>query len=166
MSTLSFAAMEISVARERDIDALLDVEQRSNPHPWTRQHFANALRDGYLCFVARVPSSAADADRGDGTIVGFAIARALVDDAELLLIAVHPAYRRTGCATQLMITLTARLSEISKTPLHLEVRISNASAIAFYEARGFTRSGLRKNYYPNGVLGNQREDALLMQKVL
>jgi [ribosomal protein S18]-alanine N-acetyltransferase len=48
----------------------------------------------------------------------------------------------------------------------LEVRAGNHTAIAFYEARGFVRSGLRKNYYPNGVLGNQREDALLMQKAL
>jgi [ribosomal protein S18]-alanine N-acetyltransferase len=156
MRTLSFATVDIALARESDIDALLEVEQLSNPHPWTRTHFEDALRSGYLCYVAREATS----------IVGFAMARILVDDAELLLIAVHPSHRRSGCATLLLETLVARLTGIAKSPLHLEVRVSNTSAIAFYEARGFVRSGLRKNYYPNGVHGNQREDALLMQKVL
>ncbi len=156
MNILSFATVDVALARENDIDAMLEVERRSNPHPWTRAHFEDALRSGYLCYVAR--------DRTCS--VGFAVARILVDDAELLLIAVDPSHRRSGCATLLLNTLVTRLAEIAKSPLHLEVRASNASAIAFYEARGFLRSGLRKNYYPNGVLGNQREDALLMQKVL
>jgi [ribosomal protein S18]-alanine N-acetyltransferase len=167
MSTLSFAAVDIALARESDIDALLDLERQSNSHPWTREHFENALRDGYLCFIARDAQSArAAAVVNAPSIVGFAMARVLVDDAELLLIAVHPSHRRSGCATLLLNTLTTRLVENAKTPLHLEVRASNATAIAFYEARGFVRSGLRKNYYPSGVLGNEREDALLMQKAL
>jgi [ribosomal protein S18]-alanine N-acetyltransferase len=166
-STLSFAAVDIALASESDIDALLDVERRSNPHPWTREHFENALRDGYLCFVARDTQSAGEQSAEHGSnVVGFAMARVLVDDAELLLVAVHPSHRRTGCATLLLNTLIRRLAENAKSPLHLEVRTSNITAIAFYEARGFVRSGLRKNYYPNGVLGNQREDALLMQKAL
>jgi [ribosomal protein S18]-alanine N-acetyltransferase len=169
MSSLSFAAVDIDLAREDDLDALLDVERRSNPHPWTREHFEDALRSGYLCYVAREATNATNATNAaqvEGQVVGFAIARVLVDDAELLLIAVHPSHRRSGCATLLLNALAARLVDNAKSPLHLEVRASNTSAIAFYEARGFSRSGLRKNYYPNGVLGNQREDALLMQKVL
>jgi ribosomal-protein-alanine acetyltransferase len=170
MSILSFAAVDIGLAREDDLDALLDVERRSNPHPWTREHFEDALRSGYLCYIAREAApptpTASMTTQGEGQVVGFAIARVLVDDAELLLIAVHPSHRRSGCATLLLNALAARLNDNAKSPLHLEVRLSNTSAIAFYEARGFLRSGLRKNYYPNGVLGNQREDALLMQKVL
>lgn len=156
MSALSFAEVSLTLMRETDIDAVIDIERRSNPHPWTREHMETALRSGYLCIIARERAA----------IVGFAITRVLVDDAELLLIAVLPEARRAGVATTLFNELAARLNEIGKTPLHLEVRASNESAIGFYEARGFVRSGLRKHYYPNGVLGNQREDAILMQRNL
>jgi [ribosomal protein S18]-alanine N-acetyltransferase len=156
MSTLSFASADIALMREDELDHIVEIERRGNPHPWTREHFEEALRAGYLSIVAHQ----------DGIAIGFAIARVLVDDAELLLISVHPNHRRNGSASLLLTALNERLRELGKSPLHLEVRASNTSAIAFYNARGFSRSGLRKNYYPNGVLGNQREDAVLMQLAL
>lgn len=156
MPSLSFATAEIMLMREDDIAHALEIERKSNPHPWTREHFEEALRSGYLCMVAREEVG----------MVGFAIARTLVDDAELLLIAVDPMARRSGLATLLLNALLDRLRHAGKSPLHLEVRASNHGALAFYEARKFVRTGLRKNYYPNGVLGNQREDAVLMQRVV
>jgi [ribosomal protein S18]-alanine N-acetyltransferase len=156
MNELSFASADIALMRDDELDQIIEIERRGNPHPWTREHFEDALRAGYLSLVAHQHNVA----------IGFAIARILVDDAELLLISVHPNHRRSGCATLLLNALTDRLRDLGKSPLHLEVRESNASAISFYEARGFSRSGLRKNYYPNGVLGNQRENAVLMQRTL
>jgi [ribosomal protein S18]-alanine N-acetyltransferase len=153
---LHFANAEITLMREHDLDHIVELERRSNPFPWTREHFESALRGGYLCLVAR----------DDSAIIGFAITRMLVDDAELLLIAVHPNHRRGGNASALLDAVLSRLKDSGKTPLHLEVRESNVTAITFYEARGFARSGLRKHYYPNGTLGNQREHALLMQRVV
>ncbi len=155
-AALSFASAEIDLMREPDVDAVLEIELSSNPHPWTRDHFVDALRSGYLCLIAREQS----------VIVGFAIVRLLVDDAELLLIAVEPSARRGGVATLLLNSVLDRLASTGKSPLHLEVRASNSNAISFYESRKFVRTGLRKNYYPNGVHGNQREDALLMQLAL
>jgi ribosomal-protein-alanine acetyltransferase len=156
MTALSFATAQIGLLYEDDLDDVVGIERRCNSHPWTREHFEDALRSGYLCLVAREQQR----------IIGFAIARVLVDDAELLLIAVEPNHRRGGCASLLLQTLIERLQANEKSPLHLEVRASNEGAIAFYEARQFVRSGLRKNYYPNGVLGNQREDAVLMQRAV
>jgi ribosomal-protein-alanine acetyltransferase len=156
MSSLTFSNATVELMRDTDIATVLDIERRSNPHPWTQQNFIDAFRTGYLCLVAR------EQDR----IVGFAIVRTLIDDAELLLIAVSPEVRRGGCATALLIDIKARMQALAKSPLHIEVRASNVGAIAFYEARGFIRVGLRKNYYPSGVLGNQREDALLMSLLL
>jgi [ribosomal protein S18]-alanine N-acetyltransferase len=156
MPSLTFASAIVALMQEQDIDAALDIERKSNPHPWTREHFEDALRSGYFCIVAR------ENDR----VMGFAILRVLVDDAELLLIAVDPLQRRNGCATLLLNALIERMREIGKSPLHLEVRAGNLGAIAFYQARKFNRTGARKNYYPNGVLGHAREDAVLMQRVL
>ncbi len=156
MPSLSFATADVALMSEHDIDVVLEIERRGNPHPWTREHFENALRSGYLCFVAREGAE----------ISGFAIVRILVDDAELLLIAVSPDRRRSGCATLLLNEVLLRLRELGKSPLHLEVRASNLPAIRFYEAREFLACGRRKNYYPNGVLGNEREDAVLMQRAI
>jgi ribosomal-protein-alanine acetyltransferase len=155
-SPLIFTNVEIALMQESDISAVLDIERRSNPHPWSEANFCEALRLGYLCLVAR-----------DGSrVVGFVVLRLLVDDAELLLIAVNPDSRRCGCASALLSEVSMRMRALNKSALHIEVRQSNRNAIAFYEARGFTRVGLRKQYYPSGILGNQREDALLMMATL
>lgn len=156
MSAIALSAAQIDLLRDADLDHVVDIERRCNSHPWTRGHFEEALRNGYLCLAAREGKR----------VVGFAITRILVDDAELLLIAVAPDHQRRGCATRLLHAHVERLQAIKKTPLHLEVRASNDTAIAFYAARGFARSGRRKHYYPSGVLGDQREDAVLMQKAL
>jgi ribosomal-protein-alanine acetyltransferase len=156
MSSLIFTNAIVEPMQANDIAVALDIERRSNPHPWSEQNFIDAFRSGYLCLVAK------DNQR----IVGFAIVRVLVDDAELLLIAVSPNARRGGCASLLVEEIKTRLNAQNRSPLHIEVRASNVGAIAFYEARRFQRVGLRKQYYPSGVLGMPREDALLMSLAL
>jgi ribosomal-protein-alanine acetyltransferase len=152
MTQLIFCNADITLMRETDLAAVLDIERQSNPHPWTESSFRDAFSSGYLCLVAR------EAEH----IVGFAIVRVLIDDAELLLIAVAPSARRTGCASALLAGVLERISALGKSPLHLEVRRSNVGAIAFYAAKKFIHTGVRKNYYPSGVTGQPREDALLM----
>ncbi|TAG01284.1 MAG: ribosomal-protein-alanine N-acetyltransferase [Betaproteobacteria bacterium] len=156
LNELVFCSAEITLMREDDIPFVLDIERQSNPHPWSESSFREAFASGYLCLVAREAQC----------IVGFAIVQVLVDDAELLLIAVNPSSRRSGCASMLLAEAVQRLSLIDRSPLHLEVRRSNAAAIAFYEARKFALTGVRKNYYPSGVAGQSREDALLMSLAL
>ncbi len=152
MTQLIFCNADVTLMRESDLAAVLDIERQSNPHPWAESSFRDAFSSGYLCLVAREAEC----------IVGFAIVRVLIDDAELLLIAVAPSARRTGCASALLAGVIERLSARGKSPLHLEVRRSNVGAIAFYSAKRFVHTGVRKNYYPSGVIGQPREDALLM----
>jgi ribosomal-protein-alanine acetyltransferase len=152
VSTLSFASATVALMQEDDIPQVLDVERQSNPHPWSEQNFRDAFRSGYLCLIAREHES----------VAGFAIVRTLVDDAELLLIAVAPGARRSGCGSMLLADIALRMRAQAKQTLHIEVRASNQTAISFYLAYGFVRVGLRRAYYPSGVLGSQREDAVLM----
>jgi ribosomal-protein-alanine N-acetyltransferase len=69
-------------------------------------------------------------------------------------VAVDPAYRRRGIASRLMHDLFERADR--DRPFTLEVRVSNAGAIALYERYGFKHSGIRPRYY------NNAEDALIM----
>jgi ribosomal-protein-alanine acetyltransferase len=156
MTSLSFATAAIALMQEADLAAIIEIERKSNSHPWTERNFQDAITSGYLSLVARE----------HGHVCAFAIARTLVDEAELLLIAVTPGERRQGVAALLWIELAQRLRTAGATKVFLEVRASNAPARSFYGSRGFAQIGLRKNYYPNGVHDGDREDAILMQVAL
>lgn len=155
-STLSFSAASVALMRDDNLPAVLDIERRSNSHPWSERNFQDALASGYLCLTATE----------QGHICGFVVARLLLDEAELLLIAVAPAARRQGVAALLCNELAQRLYESGARKLHLEVRASNHGAQAFYASRGFVPCGLRRKYYPSGSHDGEREDALLLQVAL
>lgn len=84
--------------------------------------------------------------RTEGQIAGFALARAILDEAELLLLATCPRYRRRGIGAALLRSITTEARGRGVTRLHLEVRAGNG-AIALYEAHGFAKTGERRGYY-------------------
>ena len=78
--------------------------------------------------------------------VGFALVRAVADEAELLLIAVAPTARRRGVGGALLRSVIAEAGATGIADLHLEVRASNP-AVALYHAHGFAKMGERRAYY-------------------
>jgi ribosomal protein S18 acetylase RimI-like enzyme len=78
-------------------------------------------------------------------------------EAELLRVAVDPAHRGGGLGRRLLEACQQELAEEGLVNLFLEVRASNAAAIALYRACGWKACGLRPRYYPDG------EDAALYQ---
>ena len=88
-----------------------------------------------------------------GQIAGFLVSRDVGGgEIEVLNLAVDPAFRREGIATALMQSVPA-------THVFLQVRESNASAIALYEKLGFSEVGRRPDYYDDPV-----ENAIVMQR--
>lgn len=77
---------------------------------------------------------------------GFAMIRAVADEAELLLLAVDPVHRRRGVGTALLRAVEAECTAIGVAKLHLEVRAGNA-AVRLYTAHGFAKVGERRAYY-------------------
>ena len=90
---------------------------------------------------------------------GLTAAYCLLKETDMMNIAVDPDYRRQGIAEKLCLALVEALKEKGNHCLTLEVRASNAPAIALYEKLGFTQVGLRKNYYHK-----PKEDALILRK--
>jgi ribosomal-protein-alanine N-acetyltransferase len=82
-----------------------------------------------------------------GEVTAFLMARTVGDEAELLNIAVSPAHRCSGQATQLLKCAMDQLRGSAVHAIFLEVRESNMPARAFYEKHGFSVSGKRPNYY-------------------
>lgn len=94
-------------------------------------------------------------------LVGYIIFSKILDEGELLQVAIDPAQQGCGFAQQLIAHGIEMLRTVGVKRVMLEVRESNSVAIAVYKKMGFLTEGLRKNYYPP-VNGTQREHAVLM----
>ena len=90
-------------------------------------------------------------------LVGYIINSRYVDAWHVMNVAVDPDYRRRGIATRMLEALFELTKNDGRRGYTLEVRVSNAGAIAAYESLGFERRGVRRGYYTDN-----REDALMM----
>jgi ribosomal-protein-alanine N-acetyltransferase len=99
-------------------------------------------------WVARTPS--------EDDPIAFVITWFVADEVHVLNVATHPDWRRQGIAERLLMEVIALARAKDVRHLLLEVRRSNAHALALYRKLGFYAMGLRKNYYPD------QEDAVEM----
>ena len=95
-------------------------------------------------------------------LAGLIVWQTILDEAELHLIDIAPAYRRQGVASLLLDHLFKQADAKKIRRIFLEVRHSNHAAIALYQQHGFIPCGSRPGYYPRP--DGSREDALLMEK--
>ena len=95
----------------------------------------------------------------DGVLLGYIGSQSVMDEADVMNVAVDPKRRREGIALKLVEALVAALNEKNVRALLLEVRASNEPAKALYERQGFAQVGKRPNYYRN-----PKEDALILKK--
>ncbi len=99
--------------------------------------------------------------RLDGDLLGFSMSRVVADEAELLLLAVHPAAQRKGIGKSLLDQFQRAAAQRGARRLHLEVRDGNV-AITLYKNSGFTLVGRRRRYYNGG--DGQLYDALSLSR--
>ena len=92
-------------------------------------------------------------------VVGYVGSQTVIDESDMMNVAVHPDFRRRGIAQALVSALEDALRQRGSRALTLEVRDSNVAAITLYEKMGFRQVGLRKNYYRN-----PKEDARILRK--
>ena len=130
-----------------DLPAVLAIERRSFQTPWSLAMFVLELSK---------PSGICLAALREGRIVGYLICSRYDTVWHVMNVAVDPDARRMGVATSLLEGLLERIEE-PEPRLTLEVRQSNAPAIALYQRLGFRSAGLRRRYYQDNG-----EDALIM----
>lgn len=138
---------------EADLDAVVEVERRSHPFPWTRGNFADSLAAGYGAWLARE----------DERMIGYAVMMLVLDEVHLLNITVLPELQRRGLGSALLGHLFDLARMRSATRMLLEVRPSNVSGQALYKRHGFAEIGRRRDYYPAHA---GREDAIVMTRDL
>jgi ribosomal-protein-alanine N-acetyltransferase len=101
-------------------------------------------------------------DDSSAAILGFIISRKVLDEAEVLTIAVAPEYRRRGTAAALLECHLSHLAMERVRRLFLEVDEANRAAKGLYAKFGFVEKGRREAYYRTS--GGTRSAALVMQK--
>lgn len=144
MSEVAFRAMTPA-----DLEAVADLTRRADPFGWTLRNFSDAHASGNTLTVLTV----------DGVTSGIAAVMHVLDESELLEIAVQPAMQGRGYGKELLAQAIALARRNGAVRMFLEVRESNARARKMYTSFGFEETGRRKNYYPTE---NGREDAILM----
>lgn len=135
-----------------DVSAIAELEKLCFSDPWSEKSIASEV-DNRLSYwlVAEI----------DGVVAGYVGSQTVLDAADMMNLAVSPDYRRRGIGQALVNALVEHLQQNKVIALLLEVRVSNAPAIALYESLGFEQVGRRPKYYHN-----PREDALIMRKEL
>jgi ribosomal-protein-alanine N-acetyltransferase len=142
------ASIQLREGGADDIGALMRVMVRAfDPafgEAWNRGQCLGimSLPDVWLTF--------AEVAEDDGTQpVGFALSRLLIDEAELLLLAVDPDWRQRGVASALIDRTATNAAERGAHRLLLEVRDGNR-AMCLYQRQGFGQIGRRRAYYHGG----------------
>jgi [ribosomal protein S18]-alanine N-acetyltransferase len=90
------------------------------------------------------------------TLMGVGCSWAIVDEAHITLLAIHPQYRRSGLGSALFWALLTSAYQRGMERATLEVRASNQAALSLYERFGFQEAGRRRRYYPDN------EDAVIL----
>ena len=143
------ARVVVDPMRAEDVPAVHEIERLSFSTPWPAYAFEQELKGNRLAryIVARAGER----------LVGFAGMWLMVDDAHVTTFGVHPDWRRQGIGRQLLLNLIELSVAIGARRMTLEVRPSNQSAQALYQAFGFEVAGRRPRYYTD-----DGEDALVM----
>lgn len=135
-----------------DIAQISKMEQSYFGQPWSESSIATYAEKGNTIFVV--------ARRGQ-EVVGYIAILCILDEGNLVSIAVHEECREMGIATELLDIAYEKAAERGVASIHLEVRESNEAAIALYEKEGFAQIGRRKGFYSKPA-----EDAILYLKEL
>ena len=143
-----------------DIPDLADIHARCFTRAWKASEFQSLLLDkGVACHVLRRSSF-----RITDKIVGFVLVRSVMDEAEILTIAVDPNFQNEGIGAHLMQDVMRKLYADRIAKLFLEVDATNSPALSLYKTLGFETVGERKGYYKTGK--DKASLALIMQKNL
>ncbi|OTG63517.1 ribosomal protein S18-alanine N-acetyltransferase [Acinetobacter silvestris] len=140
----------IRLMQKADLGTVVSIENLVQSHPWTSKQFEESIESYQSTVIEQ-----------QGEVVGFCILQPVLDEANLLLMAIHPGHQGKGLGFKL---LDQSMTLLKNNPIQifLEVRESNLSAIALYEKSGFHQIDLRRNYYSTAA--GQREHAIIMVK--
>ncbi len=122
------------------VDAVCELETLCFPDPWSTDALAEELNNPCARFLTALDGN---------TVVGYLGCHHVADEGFIANVAVHPNHRRRGIARALVNAAIEQGRSLSR--LTLEVRESNAAAIALYQSLGFVKDGIRPRFYTHPI---------------
>jgi [ribosomal protein S18]-alanine N-acetyltransferase len=141
--------VKIATLMIKDLDAMVAIDRICFGQHWTIDAYQRELDSPNSHFIGLFGR--------EGLLVGMGCFWAIIDEAHITLLAVHPDYRRQGGGRKILCGLLEKAVKVEMRHSTLEVRSSNAGAIQLYENVGFEHLGWRTKYYQNPP-----EDAVVM----
>ncbi len=142
--------MEIRKMTAREVSQVAELEKLCFTLPWSEKSVAGELENPLALWLVAM--------EGD-SLAGYVGSQTVMDETDMMNLAVAPQFRRQGVGEALVNALVASLKERGSRCLTLEVRDSNDAARALYAKLGFVEIGRRRGYYRD-----PREDALILRK--
>ena len=132
-----------------DLSEVLPIEEACFSDPWSQQGFEDSLneRSAHLLVI----------ESEEGCVAGYACLYQVVDEGEIVNVAIDPKQRQKGYGAKLVRALMQHGQSLGAERFFLEVRKSNVAGRALYTSLGFIECGIRKGFYEN-----PKEDAILM----
>lgn len=140
--------MTIRKMKPEDLPEVCAIEQETFSDPWSEEDFKSSLREANNDYLV--------VELG-GKIAGYCGYWGIAGEGYIYNVAVRKEFRRQRIGYQMLKTLLEESSGRGITSFTLEVRYSNEAAIRLYESLGFTRAGVRKDFYTK-----PKEDAVIM----
>jgi ribosomal-protein-alanine N-acetyltransferase len=142
--------------REGDLAYIAALEAQIHAAPWTQRNFRDAIAAGYSAWIGE----------REGRVLAYGVLMMGPGEAQILNISVVPDARRQGLGRTLLRRFVDDARRLGAEQVFLEVRVSNAPAIALYQSERFVPIARRKAYYPARRPDEPREDALVMRLAL
>ena len=131
------------------LSEVASIEEMSFSLPWSLESLELMLTDQASALVALE----------DGRVLGYVGMMCVLDEGQIINVAVHPDARRRGVGRTLMEAAQTYAKERGIVFLSLEVRESNIAARSLYSSLGWEEQGIRKGFYSHPV-----ENACVMTK--
>lgn len=147
--------IQISKMCKEDLNDIYEICKMSFPIPWEKITFEKELSNILSTYLV-----AKDEDK----VIGYIGLWFVMDECQIITLAVHQNYRRNGIATQLLDEMLKECKKHKSTYISLDVRATNFAAQKLYAKYGFVEEVFRKNYYSNP--DGTHEDAIIMGKEL
>lgn len=142
--------MRIAHMTAEHVPQVAALEKACFSDPWSENSVVSELENPLSCWLVALDGE---------TVAGYVGSQTVMDETDMMNVAVHPDFRRQGVARALILALIGELKKRGSRCLTLEVRASNDPARTLYESLGFAHVGTRRNYYQN-----PKEDALILRK--
>ena len=132
-----------------DLPLVLKIENAVHPAPWNEKNFIPELTKPYSHFLVMTD------DETDSVVSGYIVFWTLMDECQILNIAVDLPFRGLGLAKQMIRRALGLSAKKGIKSASLDVRKTNQAAIQLYQGLRFTITHVRKSFYSNGEDGYQ-----------